>query len=222
MAVIKEKLLEIIELIQDMMDEGIRDYEIDEYLKAQLPPEDYTFYHSHKDIIMDMLGMNESLNESFEDWFEENQNSEILWDEYEEYESENADDLYNLSFKEFCKRKYDWLKEHGEIDESLNEKSQSGIIRVFGNKRMKGYDSHDFSKKAIIDIGKTYTLRDSTKEYYITQVKLYDGTKGYVWPGELEKNGIDPKTNKRNKFNENLSEDDEYIMPPIKKKKIIK
>jgi len=148
MAVIKEKLLEITELIQDMMDEGVRDYEIDEYLKVQLPPEDYTFYHSHKDIIMDMLG----------------------------------------------------------ISESINEKMNSEIIRVFNNVKMKPFDSHDYSKKSIVAVGKTYTLKGTDRNYYVTRVKLYDGSKGYVWPDELERIGIDPKTDKRNRFDESLNE----------------
>jgi hypothetical protein len=48
---IKEKIFDIAEIIQDMFDEGVKDFEIDEYLLAQLTPEDYEFYHQHKDII---------------------------------------------------------------------------------------------------------------------------------------------------------------------------
>jgi hypothetical protein len=63
MGAIKEKMFEIAELIQQMMDEGVKDHEIDEYLEVQLTPEDYELYHKNKDIIFNhFLGyMNESL-----------------------------------------------------------------------------------------------------------------------------------------------------------------
>lgn len=66
MGAIKQRLHEIANLIQDLLDSGIEDYEIDEYLENQLTPEDFEFYHAHKDIIFDMLGyMNESLDEDY-------------------------------------------------------------------------------------------------------------------------------------------------------------
>jgi len=66
MGAIKEKLFEIAEIIQQMLDEGVKDFEVDEYLEAQLTPEDYQFYHQNKDVIFQhFLGyMNESANES--------------------------------------------------------------------------------------------------------------------------------------------------------------
>jgi hypothetical protein len=149
MGAIKEKLIEISELIQDIIDSGIKNNEIDEILEDELSPEDYEFYHENKDVIFDMLGY-----------------------------------MY----------------------ESVNEALQPGIIRVFKSNRMKAFDSHDYSKKAIASVGKTYTIKGTGRNYYVTRVKLYDGSKGYVWPDELERIGIDPKTDKRNRFDESLNE----------------
>lgn len=66
MGAIKEKMFEIAEIIQQMMDEGVQDFEVDEYLEAQLTPEDYQFYHQNKDVIFQhFLGyMNESLSKT--------------------------------------------------------------------------------------------------------------------------------------------------------------
>ena len=66
MGAIKEKMFEIAEIIQQMMDEGVKDFEVDEYLEAQLTPEDYQFYHQNKDVIFQhFLGfMGESVNEA--------------------------------------------------------------------------------------------------------------------------------------------------------------
>lgn len=92
------------------------------------------------------------------------------------------------------------------IFETLKENMEPGIIRVFGSFRMKPFDSEDYSKNAIVDVGKTYKKKGTIKTYYVTRVKLYDGSKGWVWPDSLEKIGIDPKTDKRNRFNESLNE----------------
>jgi hypothetical protein len=70
MGKIKEKIYELAEMVQDLIDSGIRDHEIDMYMESQLESESgmYQFYHAHKDIIFDMLGyMKESLNEGA-DW----------------------------------------------------------------------------------------------------------------------------------------------------------
>jgi len=57
MGAIKEKIANLADLVQDMLDSGIQDSEIDMHLEAQLSPDELQFYHSHKDIIFDMLGM---------------------------------------------------------------------------------------------------------------------------------------------------------------------
>ena len=66
MGAIKEKMFEIAEIIQQMLDEGVKDFEVDEYLEAQLTPDDYQFYHQNKDVIFQhFLGfMGESVNEA--------------------------------------------------------------------------------------------------------------------------------------------------------------
>lgn len=66
MGAIKEKMFEIAEIIQQMLDEGVKDFEVDEYLEVQLTPDDYQFYHQNKDVIFQhFLGfMGESVNEA--------------------------------------------------------------------------------------------------------------------------------------------------------------
>ncbi len=91
MGAIKEKMFEIAELIQRMLDEGVQDSEVDEYLEAQLSPEDYEFYHQNKDVIFQhFLGyMGESLTmpRLVESEYEEN------WEDEEDDEDYNDDDL---------------------------------------------------------------------------------------------------------------------------------
>jgi len=90
MGPIKEKMLEIAELIQLMLDEGVQDSEVDEYLEVQLTPEDYEFYHQNKDVIFQhFLGY---MGESFamplvESEYEEN------WEDEDGEEEYNDDDL---------------------------------------------------------------------------------------------------------------------------------
>lgn len=156
MGKIKEKLIEISEIVQDLIDDGVPDNEIDYYIEDILTDEEYELYHENKDIIFRMLG-------------------------------------YML--------------------ESLNEDLPAGTIRVFKTSRMKPFDSHDYTKRAIINVEKTYKLKNSYGNYFVTRVILYDGSKGYVWPDELEKIGINPKTDKRNRFNESV--DESYIMNSI-------
>jgi len=91
MGAIKEKMIEIAELIQRMLDEGVQDSEVDEYLEAQLTPEDYEFYHQNKDVIFQhFLGyMVESLAmpRLVESEYEEN------WEDEDGEEEYNDDDL---------------------------------------------------------------------------------------------------------------------------------
>ena len=63
MGAIKEKIYELAELVYQIMDAGATDQEIDEYVESQISPEEYEFYHAHKDIIMEMIPMMESEKE---------------------------------------------------------------------------------------------------------------------------------------------------------------
>lgn len=55
MGKIKERIYDLAELAYQIMDAGATDQEVDEYVESQISPEEYEFYHAHKDIIMDML-----------------------------------------------------------------------------------------------------------------------------------------------------------------------
>ena len=89
MGAIREKLLELAERVQELLDSGVKDKEIDEYMEQVSTPDEYDIYHSHKDVInflllsdddikktkltslkgaptkvkFDMLGMDESLDD---------------------------------------------------------------------------------------------------------------------------------------------------------------
>lgn len=83
--------------------------------------------------------LDESLNESFSSWYSENKESETLWDEYADYTSETPK-IDRLSFREWCKEKYEWIKEYEGVDESLSEgikhlkpRSKSEILRNMKN-----------------------------------------------------------------------------------------
>jgi hypothetical protein len=56
MGAVKEKLIEIADLVQELIDSGIPDEELDEYLQAILTLGEYQLYHEHKDIIYRELG----------------------------------------------------------------------------------------------------------------------------------------------------------------------
>jgi len=87
MGAIKEKIHELAELAYQIMDSGVSDQELDEFMEMELQaqPGMGEFYHAHKDIIMDMLPMMESKDEIFmprlnEDSFDE---EEFLEDDKE-------------------------------------------------------------------------------------------------------------------------------------------
>lgn len=249
MGAIKEKMFEIAEIIQQMMDEGVKDFEVDEYLESQLTPEDYQFYHQNKDVIFQhFLGyMGESLtpsnphiNRNIEQddprWVDPHE-----WDRHRRFkENELAHELAGEDECPTCGRQLDdsghcrKCEKRNEsefmmpsiFDKNLNEESRYNIpyqgfgeepdedtIRVFKNKTMKAYDSKDYAPHEIKLVNKTYTVEDSFgDEYFVTAVLLSDGNKGYVWPDVLDRNGIDPKTDKRNKFDESKKE---LMMPSL-------
>ena len=55
MGKIKEKIYELSELVYQIMDAGATDEKIDEYVASQITPEEYEFYHAHRDLIFDTL-----------------------------------------------------------------------------------------------------------------------------------------------------------------------
>ena len=64
----------------------------------------------------------ESLKESFNTWYASNRNSDILKDEYREYkyEAEEYDLVDKLTFKQWCKQKYEYIEEYeGGLEESI-------------------------------------------------------------------------------------------------------
>jgi hypothetical protein len=67
MGKVKEEIYKMAEMVEQIIDSGVSDQELDEFMEMELKdkPGYYEFYHAHKDIIFDMLGyMNESLNEA--------------------------------------------------------------------------------------------------------------------------------------------------------------
>lgn len=58
MGAIKEKIAELADMAEQILDSGVSDQELDEYMEVQLKDEPgmVEFYHAHKDIIFDMLG----------------------------------------------------------------------------------------------------------------------------------------------------------------------
>ena len=50
---------------------------------------------------------------SFKKWYEENQDSEGLWEEY--CEEKCSVDYEVGTFRQWCRDRYDWLLEHGHL-----------------------------------------------------------------------------------------------------------
>lgn len=83
MGAIKEKIAELADMAEQILDSGVSDQELDEFMEAQLSPEDVEFYHAHKDVIFGMLGWGP---EEYEDMDESIKMPRLNEDSFDEQE----------------------------------------------------------------------------------------------------------------------------------------
>lgn len=103
---VKQKIADMADMAEQILDSGVSDTELDEFMELQLSPEDVRFYHTNKDIIFGMLGWDpdddDYLDESIkmprlnEDSFDE---QEWLEDDDEDEEDYNVDDLADYEWE---------------------------------------------------------------------------------------------------------------------------
>jgi len=106
---VKQKIVDMADMAEQILDSGVSDTELDEFMELQLSREDVRFYHTNKDIIFGMLGWDpdddDYIDESIkmprmnEDSFDEQEWLEDDDDEEDDEEDYNDDDLADYEWE---------------------------------------------------------------------------------------------------------------------------
>ena len=56
---IKEKLVQFADMAEEIMDAGVSEQELDDFMQGELSPEDFEMYHSHKNVVFGLLGLDD-------------------------------------------------------------------------------------------------------------------------------------------------------------------
>ena len=78
MGAIKQKLIEISEIVEQLLSMGVTESELDEYMNNELNKDEYKLYYTNKDTIFEMIGQDPHMDDEEYDLESKEDEEELL------------------------------------------------------------------------------------------------------------------------------------------------
>jgi hypothetical protein len=151
MGAVKEKIAELADMAEQILDSGVSDQELDEFMEGQLSPEDTQFYHAHKDIIFNMFGW-ESEEEDEENDITPHYNRHGFVDN-DPYTVDESLMMPKLNEKKSKQTYEDWLdyvywQIDALLDHDIDEEYTRDLLKEYDDNLREMYDNGEGAPEA--------------------------------------------------------------------------